>query len=492
MNANLRRFVDESFAVDLRSLAAFRIALASVFLFDLATRSVDLRSHYTDAGVLPIAIFEQFSGSGIWLSAHVALSHLEWGIIVLFLLASLSGLALLLGYKTRLATLACWFFLASIHVRNPYLGSMGGDRLLQILLTWSLLVPLGARFSRDASQNRELRETSNRLRSIPAAGLLLQVCLVYWVTGLKKNGATWVDGSAVYYALHLDYWTTSIGAFLREQVWLLPFSTYATRWFEILGPFLAFSPIYTAQLRLVTIGLFAGFHLILALGFHIGMFPLVSMVGWLAFLPTLFWDRVLPESRESEPGKSLTPSRSLRTGWISQAIGLVFLGYIVSMLAIQLGWLGFRIPEPIEKLTRALRIHQTWSMFSPDPSTKDIWPVIKGTLESGDSVDLFRGTPVTFKKPKDLSGLFPNFRWKLYFDGLSRVPAGDRRLDPTYEGLAHYLCEEWNALHFGSRRAQRVQISWVVETTQATYEERPKVFPVYKSFCRPLQPSFDE
>ncbi|HKH82772.1 MAG TPA: hypothetical protein VKA25_03710, partial [Gemmatimonadales bacterium] len=38
---------------DLRSLALFRILLATIVLIDLAGRAADLRVHYSDEGVLP-------------------------------------------------------------------------------------------------------------------------------------------------------------------------------------------------------------------------------------------------------------------------------------------------------------------------------------------------------------------------------------------------------------------------------------------------------
>ena len=54
------------------------------------------------------------------------------------------------------------------------------------------------------------------------AAILLQVAIVYWTTGLLKDGAAWRDGTAVYYALHLDFWVTAVGEWLREQKTILP------------------------------------------------------------------------------------------------------------------------------------------------------------------------------------------------------------------------------------------------------------------------------
>ena len=50
------------FATDLRSLAAFRIAVALLLLIDLLDRARDLTVHYTDFGVFPRAAFSALGG----------------------------------------------------------------------------------------------------------------------------------------------------------------------------------------------------------------------------------------------------------------------------------------------------------------------------------------------------------------------------------------------------------------------------------------------
>ena len=51
----LQKGFRDVFSLDLRSLAAFRVALALVLLYDLADRSRDLAAHYTEQGVFPVA-----------------------------------------------------------------------------------------------------------------------------------------------------------------------------------------------------------------------------------------------------------------------------------------------------------------------------------------------------------------------------------------------------------------------------------------------------
>ena len=281
----------EVFGIDLRSLALFRIALACGLLFDLATRACDLTAHYTDHGTLPADEVVRLFGKSAYASLHIWLSPSPAAVGALFLVAGACAVALLLGYRTRIASLLCWYLLVSLQIRNPQLAGMGGDKFLRIILFWGLFLPLGARWSLDA-RRAGAPATSNQLASVATAALLIQTALLYWATGLHKSGATWTGGSALYYALHLDFWATSVGVWLRQHEAVLPLLTHATRWFEILGPFVAFVPVHNAGFRLLAIVLFTGFHLSLAATLDIGPFPIFCLIAWMAFVPGVVWDRV--------------------------------------------------------------------------------------------------------------------------------------------------------------------------------------------------------
>ena len=73
--AVLRRDLKTLFAIDLRSLALFRIAIASLLLVDLVERAQFISINYTDDGVLPSGLM-----GGIWrvLSAHAWHGSVGW------------------------------------------------------------------------------------------------------------------------------------------------------------------------------------------------------------------------------------------------------------------------------------------------------------------------------------------------------------------------------------------------------------------------------
>jgi hypothetical protein len=67
---------------------------------------------------------------------------------LLFGIAAVAALAMLVGYRTRLAVFVVWVLVLSIQVRNPFLDSSADD-LLRLLLFWAMFLPLGAYWSVD-------------------------------------------------------------------------------------------------------------------------------------------------------------------------------------------------------------------------------------------------------------------------------------------------------------------------------------------------------
>src|SRR5262245_5559201 len=98
----LSRYLRQAFSIDLRSLAALRIALGAALLFDLATRARFLEVLYTDQGVLPA------TGAGLpWTSVHAWSGGVGF-LSVLFALHAAAAVCFLIGWRTRLANVVCW------------------------------------------------------------------------------------------------------------------------------------------------------------------------------------------------------------------------------------------------------------------------------------------------------------------------------------------------------------------------------------------------
>jgi hypothetical protein len=289
---------DRLFAIDRRSLGLLRILLAVLVLCDLLGRSGDLAAHYTDSGIFPrAALLARDPGNWApYLSVHM-LTGSTLGEAILFLLAAVWGIALLVGYRTTLATVATWYLLSSLQIRNNLIQNSADD-LLRMLLFWSMFLPLGARFSLDDRLKKrrppDRPPEPQRFLSVASAALLLQVGFLYWFAVASKTDPCWrEDGMAVYYTLSIDLYATSVGQFLLNFPQLLQLMTWATLWIEALGPTLAFSPVATPNLRLIVVPLFLAFHLVfLNVCLDLGAFHYVSAVAWVPFIPTIFWDKL--------------------------------------------------------------------------------------------------------------------------------------------------------------------------------------------------------
>ncbi|HAG80213.1 MAG TPA: hypothetical protein DCL61_03355 [Cyanobacteria bacterium UBA12227] len=292
LKKNVVAKLDELFGFDLRSLAVLRIGLALLILADLIKRSQYLNAHYTDLGILPRGpLIEQFSNRWFW-SLHF-LSGESFFQGILFVLAGLLALSLLIGYKTRWVTILSWALLLSLQNRNSIILN-AGDMELRLLMFWGMFLPLGACYSVDSALNSSPKRLPERILSGATLALTLQICFIYWFTAiLKDHPIWWKEGTAVYYALNLDSMATPVAhLLLKFPAFVLVFFTFTTLWIELVGPFFLFVPFRTDFFRVCTVITFILLHINFGAALNIGIFPFVSSVAWLVFLPSGFWNGI--------------------------------------------------------------------------------------------------------------------------------------------------------------------------------------------------------
>ncbi len=278
------------FGIDLRTLALFRILLGMYLVADIVLRLRDLSAHYSDAGIMPRALQLDHLSIGSY-SLHLVNGTSLYQ-AVLFGLALIAAFCLIAGYRTRIATIASWILLLSVQNRNTFILS-GEDNLALLLVFWAMFLPLGARYSIDASLDRSIDRRDDRYFSTATMALLLQGMSMYLFSALLKSDARWIpDGTAVYYALNLDYMVTPFGLWLRQFQPLLQGLTYYVFALELIGPILIFSPIFHRFLRPVLMVAFITMHIGFLACLEIGLFPIISIIMNLTFLPSGFWDRV--------------------------------------------------------------------------------------------------------------------------------------------------------------------------------------------------------
>jgi hypothetical protein len=307
----IRAKTEELFGVDLRSLALFRMALALIALADLSMRAGSLIPFYTDRGVLPrqVLLTELSSSwrlSLLLISGDVAVQA------VLLTLAGAAALALLVGFRTRSATIFLWVFFVSLHVRNPLVLS-NADTLMRLLFFWAMFLPLGACWSVDRTRTPDQRPLSTRFLSFATVGLFAQIAFIYAFGAIFKSGAEWrSDYTAIYYALQLDSMVTPFGEYLRQFPELLALMTFGTYWFEALGILLLFSPVFTGPLRTAGVLGYVLLHVGIRMTMTLGLFQWIAALAMVCFLPAWFWAKA----------PAFNPTRASRSGYGSGQVWL--------------------------------------------------------------------------------------------------------------------------------------------------------------------------
>ena len=135
-------------ALDLRSLALFRLALGLALIGTLLSLFTAVPLWFGDAGLLPRSAGLTLPG----FASHnlTLITGNVWALRGLLLLALLAALAVVVGYRTRTSLLIATLLLFSFVTRNP-LASLPHELLLVGIGLWSLPLPLAMRWSLDAT-----------------------------------------------------------------------------------------------------------------------------------------------------------------------------------------------------------------------------------------------------------------------------------------------------------------------------------------------------
>lgn len=454
------------FEIDLRALAAFRIAIGTLVIADLLRRSRNLTAFYTDSGVLPRrALFSDYSSV---YSIH-AISGEAWVQGLLFLLAGAFALSLIVGYRTRFATIVSWLLLASLHVRNPMLLN-SGDTLLRMLLFWGIFLPLGERWAIDARRSDRDRSTET---SIATIAVLLQVVLMYATNAVHKTRSDdWMSGEAVVYILQADQFTILLGNVLAEYHALLEAFTYAWMVLLIASPLLI---LLTGVPRAVLASAFAGMHLGMLVTLRIDMFALIVVAGLVPFYQSVVWDALaslaarlgvteslrprlerletlapaasapsIPAPEVSAPELPAAPNLSdgLDRGraFCMTAIPYLLLTLVVLSNAEAVDYA--EVPDPADQVLDGAQADQNWRMFAPNPTQTTRWYAAPAQLENDTEVDVLHGSKVDLDRPENVEDTYENSRWRKY---LSNVQSASNEKHHSY--LGNYLCDSWNGQH---------------------------------------------
>jgi hypothetical protein len=174
---------------------------------------------------------------------------------LLFVIAAFCAVFLLVGYHTKLATIASWALMVSLDNRNPIIVVV--DTLFRALLFWAIFLPWGRRLSIDALRlSPDSKQASQTCFSPATIAYVMQLIFVFWFGVIHKSGVEWrSEDTALYYALSFEQFTTSFGLFLLQFPLLLKFTTHVAFWSEAIGPLLLIFPVRNGPMRTIGIAL---------------------------------------------------------------------------------------------------------------------------------------------------------------------------------------------------------------------------------------------
>lgn len=195
-----------------------------------------------------------------------------------------SGVCLILGVFSRLNALIVYLIMLSLDSRNHFVLNTG----IKIMIVMTLFLVV-SRCGEALSFKRLFRIWRKENPEFGPAKdgsifgqrlMQVQMALVYWsAASCKLHGASWIDGTAVYYAVHLTQFQRFTAPFL-DQIWVSRMLSWGTLVFELSFPFLIWIKEFRYPLLLAGVL----FHTGLDWAMVIPLFQLVMLAGYIPFI----------------------------------------------------------------------------------------------------------------------------------------------------------------------------------------------------------------
>lgn len=254
--------------VDAAPMAALRIAVGLLSLGWTLSLFPDVDAFLAADGLQPE--LPAVSG-GAWV-VELGSPYAVLGLLVV------ASVALVLGWRTRVAAVVVAVLLLAVQRRDPFILN-SGDLLVRELALLVALMPAGEVWSLDAR-----RRGSSRLRAPWALRLLqLQVSAIYlFSVTAKLRGGSWGDGTAVGIALQLeDLQRFVVPEALAQSLAVSAVLTYSALLVE--GSLIVGLWLPRARYPVMVAG--AAIHLGIEATLLIGWFSLAILTSYLAFVP---------------------------------------------------------------------------------------------------------------------------------------------------------------------------------------------------------------
>ncbi|MFG3095076.1 HTTM domain-containing protein [Streptomyces sp. NPDC048202] len=184
-----------------------------------------------------------------------------------------------------------WVVSGVVLVTAALTGRFTGDWLVPALL-WTAWAGLGlwwaaGRWGRSPQLRMLLDVLANVVHNAALAVIMAEACLIYATAGWYKiQGSRWQDGTAVYYPLHLDYFSPwpALADLMSASGVIMMIATYGTVIVQVAFPF----TLFNRRVKNVLLVLMMTEHAVIAVVLGLPFFSLAMITADAVFLPTAF------------------------------------------------------------------------------------------------------------------------------------------------------------------------------------------------------------
>ncbi|MFE9256435.1 HTTM domain-containing protein [Streptomyces sp. NPDC006879] len=184
---------------------------------------------------------------------------------------------------------ALWLLLGALLAATAWRGGPDGRLLALFCLLWAAhgLWWVVARHEPEGELRALLDVIANLVHNAAMLMVMVEVCLIYATAGWYKiQGSRWQDGTALYYPLHLDYFTPwpALSGLLAASGVLVLVLSYGTVLVQVAFPF----TLLNRRIKNVLLALMVLEHLGIAVLLGLPFFSLAMISADAVFLPTAF------------------------------------------------------------------------------------------------------------------------------------------------------------------------------------------------------------
>jgi hypothetical protein len=395
MNQPNLKSLDETkgqwWSIDERALGLFRIVFAFLLILDWADRWSFRGEFLSATGLTPPSLnFERLSRYSIQdlfsftTSAKLVEAYLFFGLT--------SYIFLIIGYFTRFACACSLLFYSSLILANPALRNFS-DSFTVLCLLWCFFADPAVRFSIDSIRLERFTKSC-----FGHQALFLQITLMILAAGLAKTGATWINGTALYYVLSSPNISSEGGmSFTNWSPLLLSKALcWSSLTIELVCPILLLLPGLPNYLRRFAMILLALLWFGIAVSLSIGIGPWIMFASTIVFLDKKLLDQ-LWSSESASKSRHICNSYSISIFHLPLA-AIAFAMFVNFTLKTRLTNYKMEVPSSFLIPFDLLGATQDWTMFAPDPATTIAWPAVKAELADGRQVEIFTGVSPDFSK----------------------------------------------------------------------------------------------